>query len=79
MSKLSWTIAGGIGFLLGSRAGTAPYEKVASEVQRLRRDPQVRQHVAEAKEAAGERAAEAAQTVRTKVDEVTTGPGSATP
>lgn len=79
MSKLTMAAAGGIGFLLGSRAGRAPYEKAVARAQALRNDPKVRQGVADAKDAAIEKAGEAAQAARTKVDEVTSGPGTATP
>ncbi len=79
MSKTSMAIAGGIGFLLGSRAGRAPYEKAMTQVSRLRNDPEVRSAVENAATTARDTAGAAVQTAKTKVDEVTSGPGTATP
>lgn len=79
MSKTSMAIAGGIGFLLGSRAGRAPYEKAVAQASRLRNDPEVRRAVENAAAAARDTAGAAAQTAKAKVDEVTSGPGMATP
>ena len=59
MSKLSWLVVGGVGFLLGSKAGTGPYEKFSAQVQRLKEDPRVRRRADEAKD-----------TVARKTDEV---------
>ncbi len=59
MSKLSLTAAATVGFLLGSRAGRAPYESAKAQAQRLRRDPRVREAVAQTGAAVKEKAAEA--------------------
>ncbi len=77
MSKATMAIAGGIGFLLGSRAGRAPYEKAAAQARRLRNDPQVRQAVDNAATTARDAAGSAAQTAKHKIDEATSGPGIA--
>ncbi|CAN5290234.1 hypothetical protein BH09ACT12_BH09ACT12_05350 [soil metagenome] len=79
MSKLSMAVAGGIGFLLGSRAGRAPYETAVAQVQKLREDPRVRQGVSDAKSTITDKVSDVAQTAATKVDEVGSGPGMATP
>lgn len=79
MSKLTMAAAGGIGFLLGSRAGREPYEKTMARVQKLRNDPQVQRGVADAKASVADTASEAARAARTKVDEVTSDSGTGTP
>ena len=83
MSKLTMAAAGGIGFLLDSRAGRAPYEKAMARAQALRNDPAVRRGVADATSATVDKAGQAAQAARDaardKVDQVASGPGTATP
>ncbi|GAB2775929.1 hypothetical protein GCM10027020_31460 [Nocardioides salsibiostraticola] len=73
MSKLSLLAAGSIGFLLGSRAGHAPYEKAAETAKRVRSNPKVDQGVEQAKAAAAEKASEAASTAKAKVTDLTSG------
>lgn len=51
MSKMTWLVVGGVGFLLGSRAGRGPYEKVSTTLRSLAEDPRVRQRAEEAKAA----------------------------
>ena len=77
MSKATMAIAGGIGFLLGSRAGRGPYEQAMTQVSRLRNDPQVRQAVDNAATTARDAAGSAAQSAKHKIDEATSGPGIA--
>lgn len=77
MSKTTMVIAGGIGFLLGSRAGRAPYENAMAQAKRLRNDPEVRRAVDNAATTARDAAGTAAQTARAKIDEVTSDPGIA--
>lgn len=59
MSKITMAAAASVGFLLGSRAGRAPYEKARAQAGRLRRDPRVRQAVAQAGAVAQEKAGDA--------------------
>ena len=79
MSKISMAAAGAAGFLLGSRAGRAPYERFAAQVQRLREDPEVRRRAAQARGTVVDAAAEAVDAAREKAAEVSSGPGMATP
>ena len=51
-------IAGGAGFVLGSKVGRGPYDMVARQVDRLAQDPRVRQRVSEATGAASRKAGE---------------------
>ncbi len=71
MSKLSLLAAGSIGFLLGSRAGHAPYEKTVETAKRVRANPKVDQGVEQAKAAAAEKASEATATAKAKVSDLT--------
>lgn len=78
MSKLSIAVAGGIGFLAGSRAGRGPYEKTMSRAQSLRNDPQVRQSVADARDVAADKAGDVVQAAKAKADDLGSGPGATT-
>jgi hypothetical protein len=79
MSKITMAAAGAVGYLLGSRAGRGPYERFASEVQRLRNDPAVQQKAAEARDTVTSVATDAVEAAKARVDGVTAGPGTATP
>lgn len=79
MSKLSMAAAGGIGFLLGSRAGRGPYEQAMAKAKTVRDDPRVRQTVADTKDTVVDKAGDAMQAAKAKADEVGGGPGMATP
>lgn len=67
MSKLTWLVAGGVGYLLGSKAGRAPYEKVSAQFQQFMENPRVRQGTAQAKQTVKRKADEVADTVMDSV------------
>lgn len=79
MSKITLAAAGAVGFLLGSRAGRAPYEKFVGEAQRLRNDPKVQHKAAEVRDTVVDAASDAAEAAKVKADQVASGPGTATP
>ncbi|WP_061962117.1 hypothetical protein [Demequina flava] len=58
MSKVSWLIAGGVGFLLGSRAGREPYERFVAQVESIKGNPRVQRRTEEAKRTVGRKADE---------------------
>jgi hypothetical protein len=49
MKKLAFLIGLGIGFVLGSKAGTGPYEELEHKVRSLRQRPEVEGAVERAK------------------------------
>lgn len=65
--RLMTLAAFSVGFLLGSRAGRQPYEKLEEEVRRLRRKPEVDNLVSSVKEETSERAGELAGKVSSAV------------
>lgn len=69
MSKIITLTAGAIGFVLGSRAGREPYEKLAAKAGQVRRDPRVQEKVSQAQDVATDKAKTAASTVSDKVSE----------
>lgn len=69
MSKIVTLTAGAIGFVLGSRSGRGPYEKLAAKAGEVRRDPRVQEKVSQAQDVAADKAKTAASTVSDKVGE----------
>lgn len=63
MKKLTALVAGGIGYVLGSRAGRQRYEQIRSAALRLRNDPRVQQATRQAADVASK----AAPVVKDKV------------
>lgn len=63
MSKLTWLIAGGVGYLLGSRAGRGPYEKFSAQADRIMQNPRVQEGTEQAKSAVKRKADEVADSV----------------
>lgn len=61
MRKLAIFIGIAVGFILGSCAGRAPYEKLQERVTRLRQKPEVQDTVAAMREEAARRARELAR------------------
>jgi hypothetical protein len=59
MKKLVFLIGVAVGFLLGSKAGTGPYEELETKVRTIMGRPEVREIVETTKEAAKEQATEA--------------------
>ena len=54
MKKLAFLIGVGIGFLLGSKTGTGPYQELEERVRSIANRPEVRDAVETTKEVAGE-------------------------
>ncbi len=73
MSKFSLAIAGGIGFLAGSRAGRGPYERAVARARTLRDDPRVRRSVADARDVVADKAGDAVQAAKAKADDLGSG------
>ena len=69
MSRIVTLTAGAIGFVLGSRAGRGPYEKLSAKAGEVRRDPRVQEKVSQAQDVAQDKAKTAASTVQEKVSE----------
>jgi hypothetical protein len=63
MRKMTAIVAGGIGYVLGARAGRERYEQIRRTAQRVRRNPTVQQTARQAAEAAKD----AAPVVKDKV------------
>jgi hypothetical protein len=63
MKKLWIVGAAGVGFVLGSRAGRQPYERLEARARNLRRNPQVQQAIEGATEVAHARTHEVADSV----------------
>lgn len=69
MKKLAFLVGLGIGFMLGSRAGTGPYEGLEEKVRSFRGRADVDSAVENAKAAASSQVTEVAEKVNEKVDE----------
>ena len=75
MKKLSFLLGLGVGFLVGSRAGSGPYQQLEEKVRFVARRPEVRDVVDKTKEAAHNQAAEAVDNVADKLSSVKTAAG----
>jgi len=67
MKKLAFVVGLGIGFLLGSRAGSGPYQGLEEKVRSLRARPDVDDAVERTKAVASERVTEAVEKVNEKL------------
>lgn len=67
MSKLSLLAAGGIGYVLGARAGRERYEQIKVQAQKVARDPRVQDATQRAQDVAAAQATAAAGVVKDKV------------
>ncbi|MCF6379578.1 YtxH domain-containing protein [Nocardioides KLBMP 9356] len=56
MRKLSLLIAGGIGYVLGTRAGRERYEQIKKAATRVKEDPRVQEKASQAADLAKEKA-----------------------
>ena len=56
MSKLKMLVAGGIGYVLGARAGRERYEQIKAAATRVRTNPQVQEKTQQAVDLAKEQA-----------------------
>jgi len=70
MRRLSFVLGLAVGFVLGSRSGSAPYEQIVSTVRSIARQPEVHDTVEDAKAAATARAAEAVAKVHEAIEDV---------
>mgnify|MGYP006947046160 CR=1 FL=1 len=71
MGKISLLVGGGIGYVLGTRAGRQQYDKIAAGAQRLWRDPRVQQKAQHAQETASDLGQKAGDKVNAKIEERT--------
>ncbi len=69
MKTLAFVIGVGIGFLIGSRAGSGPYAELEQKVRALRRQPEVESAVEHVKEAASRQVTDVVDKVNDKVNE----------
>jgi hypothetical protein len=67
MKKLAFAFGLGIGFVLGSKAGSGPYQRLEEKVRALRQRPEVDEAVARAKQAADEQVTGAIEKVNEKM------------
>jgi hypothetical protein len=67
MSKLGILVAGGIGYVLGARAGRERYDQIRGLAVRVKENPTVQQNAQRAAEAAKDAARDAAPVVKDKV------------
>jgi hypothetical protein len=67
MSKLGILVAGGIGYVLGARAGRERYDQIRGAAIKVKDNPTVQQNTARAAEAAKDAARDAAPVVKDKV------------
>ena len=82
MKKLTLLIAGGIGYVLGTRAGRERYEQIKKAATRVKDDPRVQEKASQAADLAKEKAPivkdKVAAAASTAADKVTpSGSGSA--
>jgi hypothetical protein len=68
VKKLSFLLGLGFGFLLGSRAGSGPYQQLEAKVRSAARRPDVQDVVAKTRETVHNQVSEAVDTVAGKVD-----------
>ncbi len=69
MSKFSLLIAGGAGYVLGTRAGRERYEQIRAGAQRIARNPKVQEAGHKAQDAAAQQASAAAAVAKEKANQ----------
>jgi predicted Fe-Mo cluster-binding NifX family protein len=67
VKKLSFLIGLGVGFLLGSKAGTGPYQELETKVRSIANRPDVREAVETTKEAAVQQATDVVSKVSNRI------------
>ena len=67
MKKVTFVIGLGVGFILGSRAGSGPYRELEDKVRALRNRPEVDDAVERTKSAANEGVTEVVEKVNEKL------------
>lgn len=66
MSKLMLLAAGGVGYVLGTKAGRERYEQISRQARKIRSNPTVQQKVDEAKHVAKDAAHTATEKARSQ-------------
>ena len=67
MKKLMLLIAGGVGYVLGTRAGRERYEQIKKAATRVKQDPRVQEKASQAADLAKDKVVSAASTAADKV------------
>lgn len=67
MKKLTILIAGGIGYVLGTRAGRERYEQIKSAAEKVKNNPTVQDKAQQATDLAKEKAQQAAEAAKDKL------------
>lgn len=75
MKKLSFLVGLGLGFLLGSRAGSGPFDRVQEKIQSVGSQPRVQETVDTMKVAVRDRVDQVADQVADQVGERAPGSG----
>lgn len=70
MKKLIFIAGAAVGFVVGSKMGREPYEKLEATARQYAEDPRVQEKFGQAKEGAANFAKDATETVKTKAPEV---------
>jgi len=70
MRRLSFLLGLAVGFVLGSKSGSAPYEQIVSKLRSIAHQPEVHDTVEDAKVAARARATEAVVKVHEAIEDV---------
>jgi hypothetical protein len=73
MKKLAFVLGLGVGFVLGSRAGSGPYEQLAAKARSVSSQPHVQEVVTNVKSAASSRVDDVVHTVAEQIPETETG------
>ena len=76
MKKLMLLVAGGVGYVLGTRAGRERYEQIKRTATRVKDDPRVQEKAAQAADLVKDKVASAASTA---AGAATTAAGKVTP
>lgn len=70
MSKISLLVAGGVGYVLGARAGRGRYEQIKSGAQKFAGNPKVQAAKDKATDAVVQQASAAAEVAKDKASDV---------
>lgn len=68
MRKVMILIAGTLGFILGSRAGRGPYDRLTGTLARMRRRPEVQGVVDSVQDQVEQRSTELSSKLQSKID-----------
>ena len=67
MSKLTMLLAGGVGYVLGARAGRGRYEQIKSAAVKVKNNPTVQDKAQQAADLAKDTAQQAAEAARDRL------------